>query len=330
MIPSPTSELRRVERPALPVALQTTGLTKRFGALVAVHDLSLTVYEGEVFGFLGPNGAGKTTAINLMCGLLKPNAGQIMIHGQPVRSGERAIAARVGICPQDIVLWPDLTCLEQLVFIGQMYGLRASEARQRGEKLLDEMGLGDRRNALARTLSGGMQRRLNLILALVHDPDLIVLDEPEAGLDPQSRVLVRDYIRSLARHKTVILTTHNMDEAERVADRVAIIDHGRLLTLDTPQALKQCYGEGGALEIDLAPGSSDADRGRALDTVRSIAPKTAAPNGTLIVREHRLIELLPKVLDGLKTAGVQVAEVRLRESTLEDVFIALTGRRLRV
>jgi len=227
------------------IVLQTEGLTKRYGSLVAVQDLSLQVDEGEVFGFLGPNGAGKTTSINMMCGLLKPDAGHVVVHGAPIAGGRAEVRARVGVCPQDIVIWERLTCLEQLQFVGQMYGLAGREALRRSGQLLDELDLAEKRNRQAHTLSGGMKRRLNLALALVHDPDIAVLDEPEAGLDPQSRVKVREYVRSLACKKTVILTTHNMDEADRVADRIAIIDHGKLLVLDTPAALKQRVGQGG-------------------------------------------------------------------------------------
>ena len=151
--------------------LQTVKLTKRYGSLTAVKDLSLEVYEGEIFGFLGPNGAGKTTSINIMCGLLKPDAGQVLVGGKPVGNGEASTRARVGMCPQNIVLWERLTCLEQLQFIGEMYGLRASEARKRAERLLGELDLVEKIDKQARTLSGGMQRRLNLAMALVHEPE---------------------------------------------------------------------------------------------------------------------------------------------------------------
>ncbi|MGE5775770.1 MAG: ABC transporter ATP-binding protein, partial [Chloroflexota bacterium] len=198
--------------------LQAQSLTKRYGEVTAVNDLSLEVCEGEVFGLLGPNGAGKTTSINMICGLLKPDAGQVTVRGKVITNGDASIRARVGVCPQNIVLWGQLTCIEQMQFIGEMYGMRGKAARDRGEKLLKELDLVEKKDKLARTLSGGMQRRLNLAMALVHDPEIIVLDEPEAGLDPQSRVLVREYVKSLARQKTIILTTHNMDEADRMAD----------------------------------------------------------------------------------------------------------------
>jgi ABC-2 type transport system ATP-binding protein len=309
------------------VVLQTENLTKRYGALVAVQNLSLEIQRGEVFGFLGPNGAGKTTAINMMCGLLRPDSGQVRLNGRPLREGEARV--QVGVCPQQVVLWERLTCLEQLQFVGQMYGLSASLARQRGGQLLAEMDLTEKRNQQARQLSGGMQRRLNLAMALVHDPQIVILDEPEAGLDPQSRVRVREYIRSLRPSKTVILTTHNMDEADRLADRVAIIDHGRLLVLDTSQALKTRLGEGDVLELSLNgnPANLEAIE-KALQGLFGQVKISLAP-GSLTLRALDLVNLLPNILAALDLAGIHPGEVRLRANSLEDVFIQLTGRKLR-
>jgi ABC-2 type transport system ATP-binding protein len=313
------------------IVLQTEHLTKRYGPLTAVDDLTLEVYEGEVFGFLGPNGAGKTTSINMMCGLLQPDAGQVVIRGVPVSEASDDVRARVGVCPQDIVLWERLTCLEQLQFVGQMYGLKGQDARRRGERLLEELGLAEKRKVQARRLSGGMQRRLNLAMALVHDPEIVVLDEPEAGLDPQSRVAVREYIQSLARRKTVILTTHNMDEADRVADRVAIIDHGQLLVLDTPEALKRRVGEGDVVEIGLGGSVDGVDMARVEASLNSLVSHVwlDAERRTLTVRALNAVGILPALLAGLEAAGLQGDEVRVRENTLEDVFIQLTGRSLR-
>jgi ABC-2 type transport system ATP-binding protein len=305
--------------------LQTQSLTKRYGSLTAVQDLSLEVNEGEVFGLLGPNGAGKTTSISMMCGLLRPDSGQVVIHGKPIADGGADVRTRVGVCPQNIVLWGQLTCLEQMVFIGEMYGMKRKAVTQRSEQLLKELDLMEKRDKRARTLSGGMQRRLNLAMALVHDPEILVLDEPEAGLDPQSRVLVREYVKSLARRKTIILTTHNMDEAERMADRVAIMDHGKLLTVDTPEALKRTAGEGDVLEIEVDGGLAES----ALAAVSKIAPQVSTTNHTLVIRARGAVELLPAILDALHSVKASPGEVRLRANTLEDVFISLTGRRLR-
>ena len=336
------------------VVLQAQGLTKTFGSLTAVDQLTLDVYQGEVIGLLGPNGAGKTTSISMICGLLKPDSGNVSIHGLPVHGGQVEAFARVGVCPQETILWEKLTCLEQLEFIGEMYGVPRKLARQRGDKLLELLGLSEKRNKLSSTLSGGMKRRLNLALALVHDPEILVLDEPEAGLDPQSRVLVREYIRSLAQEKTIILTTHNMDEAERMADRVAIIDHGKLLIVDTPEELKHTIGEGDVLELEIkgitpelalsaieqvlpnslvslrAAERSSAWRSNLPHDQEEIAsPPTGIRNDNILIRGKNIADQLPIIINTIQRAGGQVGEVHLRENTLEDVFIALTGRRLR-
>ncbi|HPH97701.1 MAG TPA: ABC transporter ATP-binding protein [Anaerolineaceae bacterium] len=311
------------------IVLQTESLSKQYGSLKAVNHLSLEIFEGEVFGFLGPNGAGKTTSINMICGLLKPDSGQVLIQGKPITNGASDVRRRVGVCPQNIVLWERLTCLEQLIFIGQMYDLPEKTARARGEQLLKDLDLEEKRSSQARTLSGGMQRRLNLAMALVHDPDIVVLDEPEAGLDPQSRVKVRSYIQSLAHKKTVILTTHNMDEAERVADRIAIIDHGELLVLDTPEALKQSLGAGDIVEIQLRNHHPALEQAK--DALKKITSQvTLDPESHVLrVRALHAVGNLAAILADLTQAGFEPGEVNIRANTLEDVFIQLTGRRLR-
>jgi ABC-2 type transport system ATP-binding protein len=308
------------------IILQASALTKRYGAYTAVDNLTLDVREGEIFGFLGPNGAGKTTSISMLCGLLRPDSGEVRIHGE--RASERGAYRRVGVCPQSIILWERLTCMEQLVFVGQLYGMRSADARVRGASLLEELGLAEKRNSLARTLSGGMQRRLNLLLALVHDPEIVVLDEPEAGLDPQSRVQVREYIRGLARRHTVILTTHNMDEADRVADRVAIIDHGRRLVVDTPEALKRTVGEGDVMDFQFR---DETESALAEDILRAqLSASTAVrTNSHLTLRTLHAVGRLPALIEAFHKAGIPPQDVRLRENTLEDVFLQLTGRRLR-
>jgi ABC-2 type transport system ATP-binding protein len=265
----------------------------------------------------------------------------------------------VGVCPQEVILWEKLTCLEQLEFIGELYGVPRRLSQQRGEELLDILGLTEKRNQLASKLSGGMQRRLNLALALIHDPEILVLDEPEAGLDPQSRVLVREYIRSLAGEKTIILTTHNMDEADRMADRIAILDHGQLLVLDTPEALKGSIGDGDVLELtiqgissaealsaiqaisthikaveiansqgsqSLLPGERTTDPAAGMDSARE---KGDDRTELLSLRGPSIGEKLPALMKAVQQSGGQVGEVHLRPNTLEDVFISLTGRRLR-
>jgi ABC-2 type transport system ATP-binding protein len=310
--------------------LQVENLSKHFGPVEAVRGLSLVVRQGEIFGFLGPNGAGKTTTISLICGLLKPDSGRILFEGRS--EGPALSRERIGVCPQSLVLWGKLTCIEQLEFSGVMYGLAREEARRRGEELLETFGLAEKRSTLAGMLSGGMQRRLNFALALVHDPSLLILDEPEAGLDPQSRVLVREYIRTWSREKpgrTVIFTTHNMDEAERLVDRVAIIDHGKLLVLDTPAVLKRTIGEGGVLEVALGGEIPQADVLVALEGLPLAGGRLTFRAGLVEIHCPNALETLSPLLDALRRAGIPPAEVRLRENTLEDVFLSLTGRSLR-
>ncbi|MEA4936160.1 MAG: ABC transporter ATP-binding protein [Paludibacter sp.] len=224
--------------------IKIESLTKKFGELTAVDDISFDINRNEVFGLLGPNGAGKTTLISMICGLLPVSGGKINFTDTSGRDKK----SMIGYCPQDNIFYPKLTCLEQLIFMGQMYGIPTYTAKTRAIELLNLLGLSDKTHVLARKLSGGMKRRLNICLALVHDPEILILDEPEAGLDPQSRILVRDFIKAYSNKKTVILTTHNMDEADRLSDRVAIIDYGKLLLLDTPDQLKRTVGENATLE----------------------------------------------------------------------------------
>ena len=312
-----------------PTVLEIKNLVRDYGDLRAVDQLSLEIYQGEIFGFLGPNGAGKTTAIRMMCGLLKPTSGDVFIHGKRVDAGKSSeLRSQVGICPQENILWSKLTCFEQLVFSARMYNIPGTVARSRAETLLATMGLEGKRNKLAATLSGGMMRRMNVILAIMHDPGIMVFDEPEAGLDPQSRILVREFIRSTARDKTVIFTTHNMDEAERIADRVAIIDSGRLLQMDTPDNLKKSIGAGDILELRL--NSRDPSN---LETAESDLKEkgfSVLRDGfTCSVRAMDLIPRIHEIYKVLERSGVAVSEMKIRENSLEDVFIHLTGRSLR-
>ena len=312
------------------VVLETVKISKKYADLKAVDNLNLKIHEGEIFGILGPNGAGKTTTISILCGLLKADSGQVFINGEAVNKRKKELLSQIGVCPQEILLWNRLTCLEQLTFTGRMYSVPDKLTRQRAENLLQEMKLEDKRDQLASKLSGGMKRRLNLIMALIHDPQILILDEPEAGLDPQSRVLVRDFIRKYAvsANHTVILTTHNMDEADRLVDRVAIIDTGRLLVLDSPQSLKKQIGEDDVLEVSLSP--NDLTRLELfLPVLQRITPSITQLNGNLILRAKGIVNLLPTILETFEKEQIKIEEIKLRENTLEDVFISLTGRRLR-
>lgn len=310
------------------VILSLKGLQKSYGDLVAVKDLSLDVYRGEVFGFLGPNGAGKTTTIKMICGLLKSDAGEILINNHSLNKHYRQCKRIMGLCPEDLVIWESLTCLEQLEFIGRQYDLSRDAAKKKARELLEILGLIDKRNTMAKELSSGMKRRLNIALALVHDPEILILDEPQAGLDPQSRILVREYIRSLSKRITVILTTHDMDEVDKLADRVGIIDNGQMLVLDTPEGLKSRIGAGDILEIKITAGQDDK-----LDNLKAALPESLRDftyqDQTLRLVNVDAMGVLPLLLETIQHTPMEILDISVRKKTLEDVFIDLTGRRLR-
>jgi ABC-2 type transport system ATP-binding protein len=306
------------------IALQIHDLTKLYGSLTAVNNVSFDIYNNEVFGLLGPNGAGKTTTINMICGLLPPTKGFIEFNG----FDRRDFKSLIGYCPQENIFYPKLTCLEQLLFIGQMYNVASKDLKKSALELLDKLGLKDKTNERAGRLSGGMKRRLNICLALIHGPEILILDEPEAGLDPQSRILVRDFIKAFGKEKSVILTTHNMDEADRLADRIAIIDYGKLLTLDSPQNLKKSIGEGDMLEIIFENGNENSIRQFA-EKIASVSTNVTKGSNYLLMKHQGIIEQLPYIKKAAETTGLKVSEIKLRENTLEDVFIHLTGRNLR-
>jgi ABC-2 type transport system ATP-binding protein len=307
--------------------MEAREVTKDFGDFKAVDNLNLKIKKGEVFGFLGPNGAGKTTSINMMVGLLRPTLGQIFIDGESVEKIEKGT---IGICPQELVLWDFLTCKESLMLMGDMYQVPKEELKKRVQKLLDDLFLQDKADTVVSQLSGGMKRRLNLAMAVVHQPDIVVLDEPSEGLDPQSRRVLWNYIRSLRddEGKTVILTTHLMDEADRLSDRIAIIDHGKLLRLDTPANLKKEIGEGDVVEMKLSNPDKNQEVINILEDMPDVHSVVEIEDG-LNVRALDAVGKLPQIIGQVETTGVHVLDLSIRQNTLEDVFIDLTGTGLR-
>lgn len=309
------------------VIIEARDVTRDFGDFRAVDTLNLKIRKGEVFGFLGPNGAGKTTSISIMVGLLRPTSGQVFINGEEV---DKVKKGTIGICPQELVLWDFLTCKESLMLMGEMYDVPKDELEKRVEKLLKDLFLTDKADTVVTKLSGGMKRRLNLAMAVVHQPEIVLLDEPSEGLDPQSRRVLWNYIRSLRddEGKTVILTTHLMDEADRLSDRIAIIDHGKLLKLDTPTNLKKEIGEGDVVEMKLSHPEKNQEVAALLSVMEDVHSAVEV-DGTLNARAMDAVGKLPKIIDAIEKAGCHVLDLSVRQNTLEDVFIDLTGTGLR-
>ena len=309
------------------VIIESSYLNNIYCEFQAVENLNLKINRGEVFGFLGPNGAGKTTSINMMVGLLRPTSGQVYIDGKEVQQIEKGT---IGICPQELVLWDYLTCRESLMLMGELYEVPGDKLKIKVDKLLDGLFLTEKANTVVSQLSGGMKRRLNLALALVHEPEIVVLDEPSEGLDPQSRRVLWNYIRSLRddEGKTVILTTHLMDEADRLSDRIAIIDHGRLLRLDTPSNLKKETGEGDVIEMKISNPEKNQEIITVIGKLEDVE-SVLEVDGQINIRALDAVSKLPMIMDELEHMGVRVVDLSVRQNTLEDVFIDLTGTGLR-
>jgi ABC-2 type transport system ATP-binding protein len=267
----------------------------------------------------------------MIIGLLKPDSGDITIMGHDPHKNVKDIKKQLGIIPQSLTFYNDLTVEENLWFLAKIYDLPKELAKLRIDSLLKKVGLEDKRKHLARTLSGGLQRRLNLILGLVHDPSIVLCDEPTPGLDPQSRVAVWDFIRELpSQGKTVILTTHFMEEADRLSDRIAIIDQGKILVLDTPRNLKTSIGEGDLVEFTL---SNDEKKylekiSRLLKDFNGIEDASVT-SGRITIRALNVVPRLSRIMNYIEKEGAKVENMEIRSTTLEDVFINLTGRALR-
>ena len=235
-----------------PAAIVIDNITKKFEDVTAVDGLSLTVEKGELFGFLGPNGSGKTTTINMLCGLLEPTTGSATICGYDIRKETNKVKELIGVSPQETAVYPALTGKENIELFASLHTMPKEKLRRNVDELLKKLSLQDQSKRRAGKYSGGMMRRINLAMALVHDPEIAFLDEPTVGMDPQSRQAVWDFIRELkTRNKTVLLTTHYMEEAEGLCDRIGIIDHGKLIALGTPQQLKRQFNSKNLEEVFL-------------------------------------------------------------------------------
>lgn len=311
--------------------IETSHLTKQFGDLTAVDGINIYVNKGELVGFLGPNGAGKTTTISMLSTSLKPTSGDAFIEGQSIIKDPQEVRKRIGLVPQELIFYEYLTAKENVEFFAGMYNLPKEKISQQTDKLFTRVGLQDKMTVRSSTLSGGMKRRLNLIMGLVMDTDILFLDEPSAGLDPQAARMTWDFIRELRdQGKTVILTTHNMHEAEELSDRIYIIDHGKIIAEGSPQALRANVGEGEIFDLkfketlDLKKVKQQIEAlGSHITSVHILSADRMVITATGGVQRLQEIEdILPNKLQSLENLNIH-------GPTLEDVFLILTGRALR-
>lgn len=314
--------------------LELDSVTKRFGDVVAVDNVSLDVARGEILGLLGPNGAGKSTLTKMVCGMVSPTSGTIRVVGYDVQRDSMRVRELIGVVPQDVVLYDYMNARENLAFFGRLYGLSGSKLKERIEELLKFTQLED--EAIRRrvsTYSGGMKRRVNIAAALLHEPQVILLDEPTAGLDPKNKMSLWEIIRKLHREgKTIMLTTHMMDEAEELCDRVAIMDRGKIIALGSPiQLIRKAKMEN---TITLVPDRVTPQLVGVVEKIDGVKRSYTVYDEdrgveTLKIITERAEDILPDVVSSIASTETKILSVELSRVTLEDVFILLTGRSLR-
>jgi ABC-2 type transport system ATP-binding protein len=308
--------------------LQVDVLKKSYGEVIAVDGVSFRAERGETVGLLGPNGAGKTTTVSMIAGLVRPDSGSVKVEGRALAADTDPIKRRIGLVPQDLALFDELTALANLELFAALYDLEGAAAKRAIGEALDLVGLADRAHDRVKNYSGGMKRRLNLASAMLHDPQILLLDEPTVGVDPQSRNAIFDNLEVLKqRGKTLVYTTHYMEEAERLCDRVVIIDHGKVVANDTLQGLYRLLPVTNLLAVELNDGNDGLrlDELQALPCVRSAKLEA----GTLRVGVQDLASETPHILQWLVDRGHLYRHVASERADLETVFLTLTGRSLR-
>jgi ABC-2 type transport system ATP-binding protein len=310
-------------------AIQARELTKQFGTFTAVDHVSFEVRRGELFGLLGPNGAGKTTLTRMLTTLILPTSGEALVAGENVTHAAGRVRELIGVIPQALTSDLDLTGWENVDIYGAYYGLSRRVRRERGFELLELVGLKERANDLVATYSGGMRRRLEIARGLIHSPQVLFLDEPTIGLDPQSRNVVRDMIERLRTETglTISLTTHYMEEAEILCDRIAIVDGGKIIGMGTPAELKTMVKGADRIELEI---KGDVERALAVIRAQSnVHDASVDERGAIIISLDDGAHAMPKLIGQLDEDGAEVSSIRLERISLEDVFLRFTGKRLR-
>jgi len=311
--------------------IETKDLTKQFNGFTAVDHINISVKEGEIFGLLGPNGAGKTTTISMLITLLRPTEGTATVAGYDVKKDPDKVRKHIGVVFQDTSIDRYLTGYENMWLHGKLYNIPSNELKTRIKELLEFVELWDKKDVELRKYSGGMIRRLEIARGLLHTPDVLFLDEPTLGLDPHTRAHIWDYIKKLKKEKnmTILLTTHYMDEADKLCDRIAIIDHGKIIAEGTPEELKSSLG-GDVIYLKLHNGPTSYRQ--FMQTLRQTnfnGTFTGVSGGTLTLTVKSATKTIPELFDIALKAGVKIEEIRYTKPTLDDVFLKLTGRKLR-
>ena len=312
-------------------AIQIQNLTKIYSTnnLKAVDSLDLEIYKGEIFGLLGPNGAGKTSLIRMLVGLLKSSSGHILFDGDELNINSSKLKHYIGYVPQEAAFWKNLTVYENLSVIGTTYNIPKKELNEKINHLLEGLYLVDQKKKLASKLSGGMQRRLNLAMGMVHNPQILFLDEVFVGLDPQTRNYLYDYLRDFAskENKTIIITSHLMEIVDSLSDRVGILDLGKMMAVDTPENLKNTHGKGDILVLEI---DKDFDEDLLAIIEKKVKDVAVEKNDNdLTIKTLNAIAKLPVILNTIEKHGYNAQDVKITKQSLETVFISLTGKELR-
>lgn len=302
-------------------------LVKRYGSQVAVDNASLEIARGELFGLLGPNGAGKSTTIKLLVGLLKPDSGRITVSGLDISTNSRQIREMLGLVPQEIAIYQNLTAFENVTFFGSLYGLRGKKLFRYGMEALEFVGLADKAATKPRTFSGGMKRRLNIACAIVHKPPIIIMDEPTVGIDPQSRNHILESVKELNRMgQTIIYTSHYMEEVEALCGRIAIMDNGRIIACGSKDSLKDPTISGEKVLI-----TANEDVSQVVSALEQVpgTRQVKVVEKSLDITTNRAQDSLQDILFVLAKSGVTIRNIRIQEPNLESLFLELTGKSLR-